>query len=114
LDPASPYAASISAPGWVPTQNDLYQIEGALDEKIDEIASEIASGHASGGATDYAFEAMINATIRNPSKSGTLRRGRSYYYDQPNNFVVIVDPNGADSGTAFHPATGSSYLKTLE
>jgi hypothetical protein len=24
------------------------------------------------------------------------------------------DPNGADSGTAFHPATGSSYLKTLE
>jgi hypothetical protein len=114
LDPASPYAASISAPGWVFTQNDLYQIEGALDEKIDEIASEIASGHASGGATDYAFEAMINATIRNSSKSGTLRRGRSYYYDQPNNFVVIVDPNGADSGTAFHPATGSSYLKTLE
>jgi hypothetical protein len=101
-------------PGWVPTEIDLDNIQGALDETIDEIASEIASGHASGGGTDYAFQAMINATIRNPSKSGSLRRGRSYYYDQPNNFIVIVDPGSADSGTAFHPATGSSYLKTLE
>ncbi len=46
LDPAAPYASSITAPGYAPTQQDVDQVTDALNETIDNIAAEIASGHA--------------------------------------------------------------------
>ncbi len=102
ISPESPFASSLSAPGWVPSEQDVNQIIDAYNDAVDSVAATIAAGHASGYATNYEFESQINQTIRSPSESGALSNGRSWYYNQPNNFFVLVNPGTQDGGSAYN------------
>jgi hypothetical protein len=101
IAPGSPYAASISRPGWVPSQQDVDDMIDALNTAIDEVASEIASGHASGGRIDYEFEALINSTIRNPTEFDIMPNGRIWYYNKSQKFFVVINPGDPDGGSAY-------------
>lgn len=49
-------------------------------------------------------------TVKNPTHSGKLKRGRSYSYDKKTNTLVIKDPSHQDGGTVFRPKRGLDYI----
>ena len=51
--------------------------------------------------------------VMNNGETKSLDRGRTGYYDQPTNTLVIEDPNSPDLGTAFQPTAGRSYFDNL-
>ncbi len=86
-------------------------------ENTDCTASQIAGGHAFGkhagefGAeTPQEFEQIIEDALENASKSKELSNGRTAYYDEETNTVVIVDPSSPDGGTVFKPSGGEEYF----
>jgi hypothetical protein len=61
---------------------------------------------------------MGSAALTHPTlaESGALNNGRSYYYSQPNQLFVVVDPGNVDSGSAYAmtAARWPSYKQTLK
>ncbi len=114
IAPGSPYAASISKPDWVPSQQVVDDMIDELNTAIEEVASEIASGHASGGRIDYEFEALIINTIREPTESGLMANGRVWYYDKKQKFFVVINPGDPDGESAYPVSDWPKYKKTLK
>jgi hypothetical protein len=52
--------------------------------------------------------------IKNPTEVKELAGGRTAYYDEDTNTLVIEDPSNPDGGTAFKPTPGKSYFEDLE
>lgn len=84
----------------------------AIKLKRQLTAQEIAGGHAfekhvlqrgefPGIRTRDQFAEHIENVINNPTYSGQLSSGRSYFYHQGSNTIVIRNPNTVDGGTAF-------------
>jgi hypothetical protein len=109
-----PTCEVLTRPSHAISQADVDAAYETLNSTIDKIASEIAGGHASGRKRDLEFEGLVNSTIRNPTESGVLSNGRSYYYSKPDGVVVIVNPGDADSGTAFPVSNWRAYKATLK
>jgi len=68
--------------------------------------------------TQTAFAAHIENVINNPSQAGGLINGRSYFYDEASNTIVIRNPGAADGGTAFKIDTNKypdpyTYIRRL-
>ena len=95
-----------------------------------DTADKIANGHAFqkhvldnnefGGSitTKKQFADRIESVMNNPTHTGKLQNGRSYFYDQQTNTVVISNPSAVDGGTAFQInkflySNPLDYLKTL-
>jgi RHS repeat-associated protein len=84
-------------------------------------AESIASGHAfdkhveefPGISTPKEFQERIEEVIENPTASKELGGGRTAYYDEPTNTLVIEDPSNPDQGTAFKPEEGIDYYNKL-
>src|ERR1700733_14232287 len=83
-------------------------------------AERIANGHAFGkhagefgAGTREDFEEVIKDVIDHATKSKELSKGRTAYYDEKTNTVVIVDPSSPDGGTVFKPSNGKSYFNGL-
>jgi hypothetical protein len=64
-----------------------------------------------GAETPEEFEQIIKDTLEKATKSRSLSNGRTAYYDEETNTVVIVDPSSPDSGTIFKPETGKIYFE---
>jgi RHS repeat-associated protein len=77
----------------------------AFDEHIDEFP---------GISTPKEFQERIEEVVENPTASKELARGRTAYYDEPTNTLVIEDPSNPDQGTAFKPDDGVKYYDELE
>jgi RHS repeat-associated protein len=100
--------------------------EAALKEREQEntdcTANHIANGHAFekhagefGAETPEELERTIEDVLENATKSRELSNGRTGYYDEDTNTVVIVDPASPDGGTVFKPEAGEIYFeKTLK
>ena len=68
--------------------------------------------------TKAQFQQLIENVMNNASNRGPLKNGRSYFYEEKSNTIVIKDPNSADAGTAFRIDTTRypdplEYIKTL-
>jgi hypothetical protein len=93
-----------------------------LDDARQDAADEIAAGHAWTKhqaefpeiKSQSEFADLIYDTLSRPTLSGALAAGRSYYYYQPTNTLVIVNPNATDYGTAFRPVEGYLYVRNLK
>ncbi len=91
-------------------------------EHTDCQANQIANGHAFGkhagefGAeTPEELEEIIKDTLENATRARELENGRTAYYDEETNTLVVVDPSSPDGGTVFKPETGKIYFeKTLK
>ena len=88
-----------------------------------EVAIQIGSGHgfdqhiqefAECDQTRDAYMNNIDKTMGNYTYRLTLQNGRTAYYNEDTNIIVIVDPNNPDAGTAFRPRDGADYLNTLD
>jgi hypothetical protein len=84
-------------------------------------ANEIANGHAFekhaeefGAETPEELEQVIKDSLDNASRSRELSNGRTAYYDEETNTVVIVDPSSPDGGTIFKPSGGEEYFNGLQ
>jgi filamentous hemagglutinin len=66
-----------------------------------------------GNITQDEFKALVKDTISNPSDFRYLSDGRSAFWSEENQMVVIRNPGAADGGTAFRPDQGKSYFNTL-
>lgn len=88
-------------------------------------AEEIAGGHAYGkhvikqgefpGITSpKQFAGEIERIMTNPSEMRHLSGGRTAYWDNATNTVVIRNPAAADGGTALRPTAGKSYFDNLK
>jgi hypothetical protein len=96
----------------------------AEKEAISPEAEQIASGHAfdkhvvgQGEYPEYStreeFARHIDDVIKNPSESKPLSNGRSAYWDESSDTVVITNPNDPHGGTAFRPSQGKAYYENL-
>jgi filamentous hemagglutinin len=82
---------------------------------------QIANGHAFekhagefGAETPEEFEQSIKGALENATKARELSNGRTAYYDEETNTVVIVDPSSPDGGTIFKPSGGEEYFNGLQ
>ncbi len=84
------------------------------NKKISEEADKISNGHAFDKhvlrrgefqgdmiRTRPQFAKEIEETMKNYTHSGQLKHGRSWYYNERNNMLVLRNPNSIDGGTAF-------------
>jgi RHS repeat-associated protein len=90
-------------------------------ENTDCTANQIANGHAFekhagefGAETPEEFEQAIKDALENATKSRELSNGRTAYYDEETNTVVITDPSSPDGGTIFKPSGGEEYFNGLQ
>jgi RHS repeat-associated protein len=90
-------------------------------ENTDCTANQIANGHAFekhagefGAETPEEFEQAIKDALESATKSRELSNGRTAYYDEETNTVVIVDPSSPDGGTIFKPSGGEEYFNGLQ
>jgi RHS repeat-associated protein len=89
-------------------------------ENTDCTANRIANGHAFekhagefGAETPEELERTIEDVLENATQSRELSNGRTGYYDEDTNTVVIVDPSSPDGGTIFRPSGGEEYFNGL-
>jgi RHS repeat-associated protein len=89
------------------------------------IGEEISAGHAftkhvnewkklgifDRGALARHIEGVVGAASTSFQQ---LARGRSAYYDDASNTLIIRNPRDPDGGTAFRPVTGRGYFDELE
>jgi len=90
-------------------------------ENTDCTANQIANGHAFekhagefGAETPEEFEQAIKDALESATRSRELSNGRTAYYDEETNTVVIVDPSSPDGGTIFKPSGGEEYFNGLQ
>jgi RHS repeat-associated protein len=87
----------------------------------DRLAAAIARGHAfekhigefPGLSTQRDLQQLVKDVIDNPTVSKSLSGGRTAYYDEGSNTVVITNPSASDGGTAFRPTNGLEYFNGL-
>jgi RHS repeat-associated protein len=88
-------------------------------------AEEIAGGHAYGKhviqqaefptvSTPKQFAGEIERIMANPSEVRHLSGGRTAYWDNATQTVVIRNPRAADGGTTFKPVAGKAYFDNLK
>ncbi|MDE0451531.1 MAG: hypothetical protein OXI90_07170 [Gammaproteobacteria bacterium] len=84
---------------------------------IESTAHRIAGGHAFtkhaaelGFKTPAEMAAHIRRVMANPTATRHLQRGRTAYWDERTQTVVIRDPSRADRGTVFRPERGRRYF----
>ena len=85
-------------------------------------AQQIAKGHAWSKhkgefpqfSTEAEFAQHIDRVMAIPSASKTLTKGRTAFWDDQTQTVVIRDPNSPDLGTAFKPKNGKVYFDNLK
>jgi RHS repeat-associated protein len=90
-------------------------------ENTDCTANQIANGHAFekhagefGAETPEELEQAVKDALENATESRELSNGRTAYYDEDTNTVVIVDPSSPDGGTIFKPSGGKEYFNGLQ
>ena len=81
---------------------------------------EIAGGHAfSKHAQEFGFRTQtemarhVENVINNPTAVRQLSNGRTVYWHDPTQSVVIRNPQSIDGGTVFKPTAGRSYFDNL-
>ncbi len=84
---------------------------------IESTAQRIAGGHAFtehaselGFKTPAEMAAHIRRVMANPTATRNLQRGRTAYWDERTQTVMIRDPSRADLGTVFRPEKGRQYF----
>jgi hypothetical protein len=85
-------------------------------------AQQIAKGHAWSKhkgefpefSTEGEFAQHIDQIMANPSAAKNLTRGRTAFWDEKTQTVVIRDPNSPDLGTAFKPKNDKAYFDNLK
>ncbi len=60
------------------------------------------------------FTEHIENILNNPSEIKSLDRGRTAYWHESSQTVIIRDPKHHDGGTALRPREGKSYFKGLK
>jgi filamentous hemagglutinin len=83
-------------------------------------ATLIANGHAFlkhagefGSVSQAGFKELVKDTISHPSDFKYLSNGRSAFWSESNQMVVIRNPGAVDGGTAFSPTAGKAYFNGL-
>lgn len=59
------------------------------------------------------FAALLKDVMTNPDATRTLGRGRSAYWRDKVQTLVVIDPKHPDGGTAFRPPDGKRYFDRL-
>ncbi len=100
----------------VPASAAAHRTAGRL---IESTAQRIAGGHAFakhaselGFKTPAEMAAHIRRVMANPTATRHLQRGRTAYWDEATQSVVIRDPSRVDLGTVFRPEMGRRYFDT--
>jgi len=94
------------------------RLAAAAEAAVD--AEKIANGHAFvkhagefGNVTQNEFKSLVQETIANPSDARSLSNGRTAYWSDSQQMVVIKNPGALDGGTAFRPTAGKAYFDNL-
>ena len=81
---------------------------------------EIAGGHAfAKHAGEFGFTnpgqmaAHVENVMTNPSAMRNLSGGRTAFWDNASQSVIIRNPSAVDGGTVFKPTSGISYFNNL-
>ena len=93
----------------------------AAEGEARDTAERIANGHAyekhCGELNNLSradFTSIIFDTLVHPFRAKKLPKGRSAYWNEKEQFIVIVNPSEPDGGTAFRPDTGIAYFTQLK
>ena len=87
-----------------------------------QAARQIAKGHAwskhRGEFPEFSseedFAEHVDEVMTSPTDSKNLAKGRTAYWDDKSNTVVIRDPSSPDMGIAFGPKRGKTYFDNLK
>lgn len=131
-NPSVPTASSDPPPsgesgeggGSQPTDDDIWSELDEINNPLPEISAEaraIANGHAYNEhreefpeiETQDEFARLINEIMNSPSEVKQLSNGRTAYWDDISNTLVITAPGVTEGGTAFRPTAGKEYFNNL-
>lgn len=59
------------------------------------------------------YQNAIEETVQSSFEVKQLRDGRTAFWSEEKQMVVIHDPSSPDGGNAFRPETGKAYFDTL-
>jgi len=93
----------------------LMEYEQAEAEHFNPVARAIAKGHAKAKHFPKTMETddltrMIEETMANKAVDPKFSEGRTAYWSNEHEMIVIEDPNTKDLGTAFKPNRGKAYF----
>jgi filamentous hemagglutinin len=122
IDPNNPNLTYFANPSSPPSQDALDRLDAEVTAATARVANTIANGHAfAHHAAEFPevsgksqFAGVIQRVISNPnSLVKPLSDGRTAFYEETTNSLVIVDPKRTDAGTAFRPSDGVNYVYRL-
>jgi hypothetical protein len=122
LDRNNPNLVYLAPPG-PPAAEAVARLDAEVKTITARVADKLAHGHAWGRhasefpevSTESQLAHVIQSTISNPlSVVRPLSRGRTAFYEESTNTLVIGDPDARDFGTTFRPAGGRVYVNQLE
>ncbi len=112
----------MSAPRFVPSQAQIDTLSGILARRQEQVATSIGRGHAfdehviaegefPGISRRQQFENLVLSVVRSRNVHVCdLSDGRTAFYDERTNTLVIVDPRNRDLGSAYKPSGRLDYF----
>ena len=120
IDPSNAAIPSLHGSDWVPSKNDVNNMQNALDRAIEDRAAQIAD-HAyqehvldRGEFPEIGGEAELQLLAQNvmkTSKPEIAANGQTLFYQSSTNTLVIVNPRDPELSTMFRPTSRRRYVE---
>ncbi len=116
IDPTNSAIYSLHSPDWVPSTQDIKDMQETRDRAIEDVAANVAQhgyeDHQSDfpdGYSDTELQLRAQEIIKNHrAELGT--RDRTFFYDSSTNTVVIVNTVQPDKSTMFKPSDKRAFV----
>jgi len=123
IDPENPELSPIVAnPGWTPSNDDVGNMQGALDRAIENHA-EAAASYAYDKHVDTQKEfpevgsqvqlQLLAQDVMQNTHAEPIARGRVMFYQSKTNTLVIVNPDHPEEDNIFRPTRRGAYVDDL-
>ena len=122
IDPSNSAIPSLAGPDWVPSKDDVNNMQDALDRAIEERAVEAADHAYEKHVFDQADFPEIGSQVQlqllaqdvmKTSKPEIAPNGRTLFYQSSTNTLVIINSRSPEDSTIYRPPRRRQYVDDL-
>jgi hypothetical protein len=129
IDPYNPQLETLTGPNYRPDTETIRSLWNEVRLQQEKLAYRMSQGHGFDGPNGHGYQFgrpgkpctreeyynKILRVIRDPSVTIVpLKRGRTAFYQDSTNTLVVVDPNSWDRGSMYKPDADRAALSKLE